>query len=253
MVYFVGAGSGAPDLITLRGDRMLRQADVVIYAGSLVNPELLAVVRPNCEIHNSANMTLEEIVAVMQLAEQQQKSTVRLHTGDPSLYGAIGEQIAALDQLGIGWEVVPGVSSFLGAAAALGAEYTVPGGSQTVILTRMQGRTAVPDAERISALAAHGASMAVFLSAAMLPALQQELLAGGYAKDTPAALVYKATWPDEVLFRCQVETLAQTGKSGQITKTALVLVGDFLEHTGGRSKLYDPAFFTGYRRAEESE
>jgi precorrin-4 C11-methyltransferase len=253
MVYFVGAGSGAPDLITLRGDRLLRQADVVIYAGSLVNPELLAVVRPDCEIHNSANMTLEEIVAVIQAAEQQKRCTVRLHTGDPSLYGAIGEQIAALDERGVGWEIVPGVSSFLGAAAALGAEYTCPGASQTVILTRMQGRTPVPDAERISALAAHGASMAVFLSAGMLPALQQELLAGGYAKDTPAALVYKATWPDEAVFRCKVETLASAGEANGITKTALVLVGDFLERAGGRSKLYDPAFSTGYRRAEESE
>lgn len=246
MVHFVGAGPGAPDLITLRGAELLRRADVVIYAGSLVNPALLGLCPPGCAVYNSAEMTLEQVLEVMQTGE----NVVRLHTGDPCLYGAVREQMDALDRLGIPYDLTPGVSSFCGAAAALGAEYTLPGVSQSVILTRMAGRTSVPERESISALAAHGASMVVFLSAGILEELQTELLKGAYAPDTPAALVYKATWPKEKTVRCTVGTLARAGREHQINKTALVLVGDFLSAHYERSRLYDPAFTTGYREGQ---
>lgn len=248
MVYFVGAGSGAADLITLRGDRLLRAADVIIYAGSLVNPELLRAAKSGCEIHNSAKMTLEEVVAEFRRAEAAGKMTVRLHTGDPSLYGAIREQIDALDRLNISWEVVPGVSSFCGAAAALGAEYTLPGVSQSLIITRMEGRTPVPEREQMARMAAHGTSMAIFLSAGLLDRLQEELLQGAYTPETPAAIVYKATWPEERVFRCTVGTLAQTARENEVDRTALILVGGFLGEAYERSRLYDPAFTTGFRQ-----
>ncbi len=246
MVHFVGAGPGAPDLITLRGAELLRQADVVIYAGSLVNPALLELCGADSAIYNSAQMTLEQILEAMQTEE----NIVRLHTGDPCLYGAIREQMDALDKLGIPYDVTPGVSSFCGAAAALGAEYTLPSVSQSVILTRMTGRTEVPEGESIAALATHGASMVIFLSAGMLEELQAELLQGAYTLDTPAALVYKATWPEEKAVRCTVGTLAQAGREHQISKTALVLVGDFLNGDYQRSKLYDPTFTTGFREGQ---
>lgn len=248
MVHFVGAGPGAPDLITLRGAELLKRADVIIYAGSLVNPALLELAGEDCEIHNSAKMTLEQVIAVMKAAEAADRDTVRLHTGDPCVYGAIREQMDALDQLGISYDDVPGVSSFCGAAAALRAEYTLPGVSQSVIITRLAGRTAVPEAESLSSLAGHGASMAVFLSSGMLDRVQEELLKGGaYTRDTPAALVYKATWPEEKTVRCTVGTLAQAGES--IRKTALVLVGNFLDSPYEKSKLYDPSFSTEFREA----
>ena len=246
MVHFVGAGPGAPDLITLRGAELLRRADVVIYAGSLVNPVLLELCGADCAVYNSAQMTLEQVLEAMQTGE----TVVRLHTGDPCLYGAIREQMDALDELGIPYDITPGVSSFCGAAAALGAEYTLPGVSQSVILTRMAGRTAVPEGESIAALAAHGASMVVFLSAGMLEELQAELLQGAYTPDTPAALVYKATWPEEKTARCTVGTLAQAGREHQINKTALVLVGDFLNGDYQRSRLYNPTFTTGFREGQ---
>ena len=246
MVHFVGAGPGAPDLITLRGAELLRQADVVIYAGSLVNPALLELCGADSAIYNSAQMTLEQILEAMQTEE----NIVRLHTGDPCLYGAIREQMDALDKLGIPYDVTPGVSSFCGAAAALGAEYTLPSVSQSVILTRMTGRTEVPEGESIAALATHGASMVIFLSAGMLEELQAELLQGAYTLDTPAALVYKATWPEEKAVRCTVGTLAQAGREHQISKTALVLVGDFLNGDYQRSKLYDPTFTTSVREGQ---
>ncbi|MBR1457429.1 MAG: precorrin-4 C(11)-methyltransferase [Oscillospiraceae bacterium] len=248
MVHFVGAGPGAPDLITLRGAELLKKADVVIYAGSLVNPALLELCRAGAEIFNSARMTLEEVLAVMLRAESEGKTTVRLHTGDPSLYGAIREQMDALERSGIRFEVTPGVSSFCAAAAALEAEYTLPDVSQSLIISRMAGRTPVPEGERIASLAAHGCSMALFLSAGMLDKLQEELLRGAYTDDTPAALVYKASWPDERIVRCTVGTLAAAGAAQDIRKTALVLVGDFLEKEYGRSRLYDPAFSTEFRR-----
>lgn len=249
MIHFVGAGPGAPDLITLRGAELLKRADVVVYAGSLVNPALLELCRADCIIHNSAEMTLEQVLSVMEEAEKAGKATVRLHTGDPCLYGAIREQMDALEALGIPYEDTPGVSSFCGAAAAARAEYTLPEVSQSVVITRMAGRTPVPEGESIAAWASHGASMVIFLSAGMLEGLQAELLKGAYTPVTPAALVYKATWPEEKVVRCTVGTLAEAGRKHQISKTALVLVGDFLGPDYQRSRLYDPSFTTGFREA----
>ncbi|MBR5071842.1 MAG: precorrin-4 C(11)-methyltransferase [Oscillospiraceae bacterium] len=249
MVHIVGAGCGAPDLITLRGKRLLEEADVIIYAGSLVNRELLDYAKEGCEIHDSAKMTLEETVTVMDAAEKAGKTTVRLHTGDPSLYGAIGEQMRELNRLGIEYDITPGVSSFAGAAAALKTEYTLPDVSQTVIISRAAGRTPVPEKESLSALAAHGATMVLFLSAGLLDKVTEELTAGGYSLDTPAAIVYKASWDDEKVCRCTVGTLKQTAEENGITKTALITVGQFLESEFTRSKLYDPGFSTEYREA----
>ena len=250
MVHFVGAGPGATDLITLRGAKLLKQADVIIYAGSLVNPELLAMAKPECEIHNSATMTLEQVLDVMQRAERQGKDTVRLHTGDMSLYGAIREQMDALDAIGISYDDTPGVSSFCGAASALCAEYTLPEVSQSVVITRMAGRTPVPERESVASFAKHGATMVLFLSSGLLEKVQEQLLQGEYTEDTPTAIVYKATWPDEKVVRCTVGTLAQSAKREGIHKTALILVGDFLGSTYERSKLYDPSFTTEFREAE---
>ena len=247
MIWFVGAGSGAVDLITVRGQRLLQDADVIIYAGSLVNPELLQNAKPGAEIFNSATMTLEEVIQTMVAAEEARKVTVRLHTGDPSLFGAIREQMDILKRQGINYELVPGVSSFSAAAAALGAEYTLPGVSQTLIITRLAGRTPVPKDESMEKLAEHGASMALFLSAGMLEELQEKLMQGAYTSSTPAALVYKASWPDEKVFHCTVGTLASCGKEHGIDKTALVLVGNFLGDDYERSLLYDPNFTTGFR------
>ena len=250
MIQFVGAGSGAADLITVRGSRLLAEADVIVYAGSLVNPELLGYAKESCQIYDSAKMTLEEVLDVMIPADRAGQAVVRLHTGDPCLYGAIREQMDALDAAGVSYEVVPGVSSFCGAAAALKAEYTLPDVSQTVIITRMAGRTPVPERERIRALASHGSTMVLFLSTGLIPKLVEELLSGGaYTADTPAALVYKATWPDERVFRCTVGTLAETARENHITKTALITVGGFLGGAYARSKLYDPAFTTEFREA----
>ena len=250
MVHFIGAGPGAADLITLRGAKLLGEADVIIYAGSLVNPALLDYKKAGCAVYDSASMTLEQVLAVMEQAEGAGKTTVRLHTGDPSLYGAIREQMDALDRLGIPYDVTPGVSSFSGAAAALNAEYTLPEVSQSVIITRMAGRTPVPERERLRALAAHGCTMVLFLSTGLLEEVEEELAAGGYAPDTPAAIVYKATWPEERVYRCTVSTLAETARKNGVTKTALITVGHFLGDDYERSKLYDPAFTHGCREAE---
>lgn len=250
MIYFVGAGSGAPDLITVRGQNLLKQADVIIYAGSLVNPQLLEVKKEDCIVYNSAKMTLEEVVEVMQEAEAKGKMTVRLHTGDPCIYGAIREQMDILDELGIAYESCPGVSSFCGAASALNLEYTLPNVSQSVIITRMAGRTPVPDRESIASFAAHQATMVVFLSTGLLEQLSEQLIAGGYQADTPAAVVYKATWPEEEKYICTVGTLAQTAKEHGITKTALMIIGDAVTHSNyDRSELYNPAFTTQFREA----
>lgn len=249
MIYFVGAGTGAADLITVRGKRYLEQADVIIYAGSLVNKELLSYAREGCRIYNSAEMTLEEVAAVMQEAERQQKMTVRLHTGDPSIYGAVREQMDLLDDMGIPYESCPGVSACFGAASALNLEYTLPGISQSLIITRMEGKTKVPPKESIESFAAHQASMAVYLSAGMTEELERRLLAGGYREDTPAAIVYKATWPEEEAYICTVSTLARTAREHHITKTALILVGEVIAHHGyERSRLYAPDYETGFRK-----
>ena len=249
MITFVGAGPGAEDLITVRGQELLERADIVIYAGSLVNPGLLRVCPEGCEIYNSAKMTLEEVIDVMRDGQARGKEIVRLHTGDPCLYGAIREQMDLLDKEGIPWEDCPGVSSFCGAAAALGAEYTLPGISQSVVITRMAGRTPVPEKESIASFAAHQATMVIFLSTGMLKELSRELIRGGYAPDTPAAIVYKATWPDEKVLRCTVETLEETARAEHVTKTALIIAGRVLDGDYERSKLYDPGFTTEFREA----
>ena len=252
MVYFVGAGTGAVDLITVRGMRLLEQADVIIYAGSLVNPELLQYANKDCEIHDSAKMTLEEVLIVMQKAEAEGKITVRLHTGEPSIYGAVREQMDELDRLGISYESCPGVSACFGAAASLNLEYTLPGISQSLIITRMEGRTKVPEKESIESFAAHQASMAIYLSTGMLKELSERLVAGGYRKETPTALVYKATWPEEEAYICTIETLYDTAKEHGITKTALVLVGEVITHQNyKKSRLYAADFSTEFRQAKE--
>ncbi len=248
MVYFVGAGTGAVDLITLRGLRMLQKADTVIYAGSLVNPELLEYTKKDCRLHNSARMTLEEVLEVLKQEEQRGGITVRLHTGDPSVYGAVREQMDLLDELGIAYESCPGVSACFGAAASLNLEYTLPGVSQSLIITRMEGRTEVPEKEGIESLAAHGASMAIYLSAGMLGELSRRLLKGAYGPDTPAAIVYKATWPEEEAYLCTIDTLEETAREHNITKTAIILVGDAVAHRNyRRSRLYAPDFETEFR------
>ena len=251
MIHFVGAGSGAADLITVRGANLLKEADVVIYAGSLVNPELLNYTKEGCAVYNSAVMTLEEVIGVMENAEKKGLMTVRLHTGDSSIYGAVREQFDELYKRGIEFDVCPGVSSFCGAAASLRTEYTLPDVSQTVIITRESGRTAVPGKESIASLAAHRATMILFLSTSLSDKLQQDLLEGGYPEDTPAAVVYKATWPDERICRCTVGTLHQTVTENALTKTALIIVGDCMGSRYLRSMLYHPGFSTEFREASE--
>lgn len=248
MVHFVGAGPGAEDLITIRGQKYLEQADVIIYAGSLVNPALLKSAGNDCRIYNSAYMHLEEVIGVMENAESKGLMTVRLHTGDPAVYGAIKEQMEELDKRGIAYDVCPGVSALFGAAAALGIEYTLPEVSQSVIITRAEGRTAVPERESLKSLAMHQATMVLFLSSGMAEKVRAELIEGGYAPDTPAAVVYKATWPEEKVIRTTLSELVQEMEKAGITKTALIVVGEVLGDNYGRSRLYDAAFTTGYRK-----
>ena len=254
MIHFVGAGSGAPDLITVRGKKYLEEADVIIYAGSLVNPQLLEYAKEGCRVYNSARMTLEEVLDVMRSGEKEGKTTVRLHTGDACLYGAIREQMDVLDEENIAYDSCPGVSSFCGAASALNLEYTLPDVSQSVIITRMAGRTPVPPKESIESFAAHQATMVVFLSTGMLKELSARLIEGGYTEDTPAAIVYKATWEDEKAFVCTVGTLDKTAKENHITKTALMIIGDAVAHNHyERSKLYDPGFTTEFRQGTDTK
>lgn len=249
MIYFIGAGPGAADLITVRGQKLLESADVVIWAGSLVNEELLKFCRKDAEIHNSAMMTLEDVLKVMQKAEKSGKNTVRLHTGDPCIYGAIREQMDELDKIGIKYESVPGVSSFCGAASSLNLEYTLPNVSQSVIITRLAGRTDVPEKESLRSLAQHNSTMVLFLSSGMTEKVQGELLSAGLSPETPVALVYKATWADEKKVICTIGTLAESAKTNGISKTALIIVGEAVSHTNyERSKLYDPAFTTEFRK-----
>ena len=242
MIHFVGAGSGAVDLITVRGQKLLKEADIVVYAGSLVNPELLKNCQKDCQIYNSAKMTLEEVMEVMISGEKQEKKVVRLHTGDPCLYGAIKEQMDLLEKENISYKVCPGVSSFCGAASALNAEYTLPGISQSVVITRMAGRTPVPEKESIESL-----------STGMLEELSKRLIEGGYQPETPAAIVYKATWEDEKVCRCKVKDLAVTAKENGITKTALIVVGEVLGGEYERSLLYHPEFTTEFRQGKGKE
>ena len=251
MVNFVGAGPGAADLITVRGRKLVEKADVIIYAGSLVNPEILRCAKKDCELYNSAKMTLEEVIEVMKRTESENKDTVRLHTGDPSIYGAIREQMDELDKAGIKYEICPGVSSMFGAAAALKAEYTLPAVSQTVIVTRMAGRTPVPKLEDIALLAQHKATMVIFLSAGMLKELSKRLMDGGLEEDTPAAIVYKATWDDEKTVITTVSRLAEAAEENNIRKTALITVGGFLSDKYDRSELYNPSFTHGFRQGTQ--
>ncbi len=254
MIHFVGAGSGAADLITVRGSRLLKEADVIIYAGSLVNPALLEDKKESCRVYDSSHMTLEEVFALMQETEQQGLTTVRLHTGDPCVYGAVREQMDLLEEAGIPYDSCPGVSSFCGAASALNMEYTLPGISQTVIITRMAGRTAVPEKEDIASLAAHQATMVIFLSTGALEKLSGRLMEGGYQADTPAAIVYKATWPEERSYLCTVGTLAECARENDVKKTALIIVGEAVAQSGySRSRLYHPAFSTEFRQAARKQ
>ena len=248
MIYFIGAGPGDPELITVKGKRLIDEADIIIYAGSLVNPQVLSGARPEAEIYNSATMNLEEVLDVMKRGVAAGKKVVRVQTGDPSIYGAPREQMVELDKLGIPYEIVPGVSSFLAAAASLKREYTLPGVSQTVILTRMEGRTAVPEREQIEALAAHQATMVIFLSVGEIETLSTRLQAGGYPEDTPAAVVYKASWEDQKIVKGTLTDIAQKVKEAGIRKTALVTVGRFLGDTFELSRLYDAHFTTEFRK-----
>lgn len=254
MIHFVGSGSGAVDLITVRGAKLLNQADVIIYAGSLVNPQLLdEYARKDCKIYNSAKLHLDEVIYIMVEAEKNNLTTVRLHTGDSSIYGAIREQMDRLQALNIPYDVCPGVSSFCGMASSLKCEYTLPNVSQTVIITRMEGRTPVPEREKISELAKHGSTMIIFLSTGLLKELSTELINGGYSPDTQAVIVYKATWQDEKICYCTVESLYQTAKDNDITKTALIGVGGFLGNAYELSKLYDKHFSTNFRKGTPYE
>ncbi len=246
MIWFVGAGSGAADLITVRGMKLLSEADIIIYTGSLVSEDLLSYAKKGCTLYNSAYMTLDEVISIMDT--NRDKKIVRLHTGDPCVFGAVREQYDRLEKLGIEYSVCPGVSSFCGAAASLKAEYTLPDVSQTVILTRAQGRTPVPEKERIELLAKHHATMVIFLSAGLGREVQDGLINGGYSPDTPAALVYRATWDDERIYRCTVGEIAVTLEEKKLTKHTLICVGDFLMNDYSLSKLYSDEFETQYRR-----
>lgn len=250
MVYFIGAGPGDPELLTIKGKKIIDQADVIIYAGSLVNQQVLADAKKEAVIHNSAHMTLEEVIAVMEEAEKEGKMTARVHTGDPAVFGAHREQMDRLEALGISYEVIPGVSSFFAAAAALKKEYTLPNVSQTVILTRMEGRTPMPEGESIAELAAHQATMVIFLSVGMMEKLAGELKKE-YPASTPVAVVYKASWEDQKIVQGTLDTIAQKVKEAGIRKTALVVVGDFLGDEYELSRLYDQSFSHEYRRASK--
>jgi precorrin-4/cobalt-precorrin-4 C11-methyltransferase len=249
-VSFVGAGPGDPELITVKGQRLLGEADVIIYAGSLVNPALLALAKQGASIYNSASMTLDQVIDVIEEAASQGKKTVRLHTGDPSIYGAIQEQMDALDKKNITYDVIPGVSSFLATAAALKREYTLPDVSQTVIITRLEGRTPVPEKEKLALLASHNATMCIFLSVHMIDNVMKELMNGGYEQDTPVAIVQKASWPDQKIFRGTVSTIGKIITDAKIDRTAMIVVGRCLDSQYALSRLYAPEFGHMYRDAK---
>lgn len=250
MVHIIGAGAGDPELITVKGQRLLREADVVIYAGSLVNPELLKVCKGGAEIYNSAEMTLDEVLYVMETAAAAGKSVVRLHTGDPSIYGAIQEQIDALEAKGIDFDVVPGVSSFLAAAAALKQEYTLPNVTQTVIITRIGGRTPVPEREALKNLAALQTTLCIFLSVNFMEEVVADLLGGGLAEDTPVAVVQRASWADEKIVSGTLKTIVAQVKAENISRTAVIVVGRCLDKHYEKSKLYSPNFSHMFRAAK---
>lgn len=238
--WFVGAGPGAADLLTFRAARAIGEADIVVWARSLVMEEVLEHARPDAEIVASDDLTLEQVVPYYERAAADDLVLARIHSGDPALYGAIQEQIRVCLDLGLPYEIVPGVSSVAASAAALGQELTIPSTAQSLILTRRGGRTPMPDGESVQAFAAHGTTMALFLSASRPYDLQHELLEGGYEADTPCAVVHRASWPDEVAFRCRLDELGDGLRSRRITRQALVLVGPGLRDAGTRSHLYSP-------------
>jgi precorrin-4/cobalt-precorrin-4 C11-methyltransferase len=248
-IWFVGAGPGAADLITLRGARIIAEADVVIWAASLVMAEAVAGARLDAQVLDSSAMTLEDVCAVYDRAAAEGLTVARVHSGDPALWGAVGEQIEQCDARGLAWEIVPGVSSLSAAAAAVGRELTVPEVAQSVILTRLATATPMPNNEDVRAFAAHGTTMALFLSAKRGRKLQEELLAGGYEPDTPCAVVYRATWPDEKVLRCRLDELAATLREHQLIRHTLILVGRALDAGGTRSHLYAPDFSHVHRNA----
>lgn len=249
-VHIVGAGPGDPELITRKGYRLVQEADVVIYAGSLVNPEILEACKEGCEIHNSASMSLDDVLAVTKARVAEGKTVVRLHTGDPAIYGAIQEQMDALKEMGITYDVTPGVSSFLATAAALRQEYTLPNVTQTVIITRMEGRTPMPEKEKLSMLASHGATMCIFLSVQMIDKVAAELIEGGYDKTTPVAIVVKASWPDQRIIRGTLETIADVVAEEGVIRQAMIVVSRVLDTDYELSKLYDKGFAHMYRDAK---
>ena len=249
-VHIVGAGPGDPELITRKGYRLVQEADVVIYAGSLVNPEILEACKKGCEIHNSASMSLDDVLAVTKASVAEGKTVVRLHTGDPAIYGAIQEQMDALKEMGITYDVTPGVSSFLATAAALQQEYTLPNVTQTVIITRMEGRTPMPEKEKLSMLASHGATMCIFLSVQMIDKVAAELIEGGYDKTTPVAIVVKASWPDQRIIRGTLETIADVVAEEGVIRQAMIVVSRVLDTDYELSKLYDKGFAHMYRDAK---
>lgn len=255
-LYFIGAGPGDPELITLKGKRLISEADVIIYAGSLVNPEILKYGKEGAAIYNSATMNLDEVLQVEIEALKAGKKVARVHTGDPAIYGAIQEQMDGLRAAGIpdaDFEVVPGVSSFLATAAALKQEYTLPGISQTVIITRMEGRTPVPPKEKLSLLAAHQATMCIFLSVHAIEKVMETLKEGGYPGDTPVAIVARATWPDQRIFRGTIDTIADILHKAGVVRQAMIVVGRVLDTDYDLSKLYDSKFTTMFRKGTDEK
>ena len=252
-VWFIGAGPGAPDLLTIRGSRLIGEADVVIWARSLVHEGVLAHARADAEIVESTTIPLEGVRKLYERAVDEDLEVARVHSGDPSLYGAVMEQIEVCEEVGLDWEIVPGVSSLGAAAAAVGRELTVPEVSQSVILTRRASRTPMPAGEEIRSFAEHGTTMAIFLSAAKPRALQEELLEGGYAPETPCVVVYRASWPDESVIECRLEDLAGRIREAGFTRQALIIVGPGLGAGGTRSHLYSPAFSHMFRKAEKGD
>lgn len=248
-IYFVGAGPGDVELISLKGYRLLQKADIVIFAGSLVNPEILDYCKEDCQIYDSSVLNLEEIIDIMKAGAEANKVVVRLQTGDISIYGSIREQGEELKKLGIEYESIAGISSFLGAAASLGIEYTVPEISQSLIITRLEGRTPVPELEKLELMASHKTSMAIFLSVQNIEKVVEKLLEGAYDKETPIAVVYKATWDDEKIVMGSLENIVDKVKDAGIKKTALILVGDFLGDEYNYSKLYSKYFSHEYRES----
>ena len=249
-VWFIGAGPGAPDLLTIRGAKLIAEADVIVWARSLVHEGVIEHASSNAEIIESTTIPLEGVLELYERAVREDLEVARIHSGDPSLWGAVLEQVEFCEELGLDWEIVPGVSSLGAAAASIGRELTVPEVAQSVILTRRASRTPMPNNEDIRAFAAHGTTMAIFLSAARPRPLQEELLEGGYAPDTPCAVVYKASWPDEQVIECRLDELADRIREAGFTRQALVLVGPGLEAAGTRSHLYSPAFSHSFRKAE---